>query len=229
MIGEVTRISPSTAWEFLEFRHYAGRKPQISRAYGWYINNQLVAVCTFGKPVSSHLCDCVCGKEYSGSVYELNRLCRVDTLKEPISQFVSACIRDIKKVNWIIVSYSDTGMHHNGYIYQATNFLFTGTTNPRTDKYVDGGKHPRHYEDSTSEWRTIRTAKNRYIYFATNNKRLRKEWMRLLKYPVLPYPKAENKNYVLGEIQKQVFINKDGETTTSVQSDANTPKKESLW
>lgn len=96
----------------------------------------LVAVCTFGKPASPSLCDGICGKEHSKSVYELNRLCRVEDLTEPLSEFVSACLRRLRCENWIIVSYSDTGMHHNGYIYQACNFMYTGTTKQRTDKYV---------------------------------------------------------------------------------------------
>jgi hypothetical protein len=33
----------------------------------------------------------------------------------------------------IVVSYADTAMGHIGYIYQASNFLFTGTTKERTD------------------------------------------------------------------------------------------------
>lgn len=207
MKGEVLILTSSEAWDFLKDKHYAGRKPQICVAYGWYINNELVAVCTFGKPASNSLCVGICGKEHSASVYELNRLCRVEQLQEPLSEFVSACLRDLKPKNWIIVSYSDTGMNHNGYIYQACNFMFTGQTKQRMDKYVEGGKHPRHYDNSQQgKYRIVRTAKNRYVYFCTHSKRLKKIWLENLNYPVLPYLKEQNENYVLGEFQKPILI-----------------------
>lgn len=207
MRGTVSEISSSEAWEFLKPRHYAGRKPSISRAFGWTIDGQLVAVCTFGKPASNSLCIGICGKEYSHSVFELNRLCRVDELDEPLSAFVSACLRRLRAENWIIVSYSDTGMHHNGYIYQACNFCYTGLTKQRTDKYVPNGKHSRHYTaEDQGKYRVVRTAKHRYVYFCTNSKKLKKEWLSHLNYPILPYPKNENRNYVLGEYMKPILV-----------------------
>ena len=207
MIGEIKTMTAKDAWDFLKPRHYAGRKPQISKAFGWYIEDNLVAVCTFGKPASNSLCDGICGKEHTTHVYELNRLCRIDELTYPLSQFVSACLRKLKCEDWIIVSYSDTGMHHNGYIYQACNFMYTGRTRERTDKWTPSGKHSRHYKnEEQGEYRKVRTSKNRYVYFATNSKRKRKEWLSTLNYPPLPYPKEENKNYVLGEYQKDILV-----------------------
>ena len=105
MRGEIKYLTAQEAWAFLKPRHYAGRKPQISKAFGWQINGELVAVCTFGKPASPSLCVGICGKENAHSVYELNRLCRVETLTEPLSQFVSGCLRRLRGENWIIVSY----------------------------------------------------------------------------------------------------------------------------
>lgn len=207
MKGEVCYLTAQEAWDFLKPRHYAGRKPQISKAFGWKISGELVAVCTFGKPASPSLCNGICGVEHSASVYELNRLCRIDELQEPLSAFVSACLRRLRTGNWIIVSYSDTGMHHNGYIYQACNFLYTGQTKQRTDKYVPNGKHSRHYNnDEQGRYRVVRTAKNRYVYFATFSKPLKKKWRSCLNYPVLPYPKEENQNYILGEYQKPILV-----------------------
>ena len=103
-------------------RHYAGRKPQITKAFGWYEEDKLVAVCTFGKPASPQLCYGICGKEFESNVYELNRLVRIEEFDGQLSQFVSGCLRLLKSENWIIVSYADSGMSHHGYIYQATNF-----------------------------------------------------------------------------------------------------------
>lgn len=207
MKGKVVYLTTQEANDFLLPRHYSGRKPQISKAFGWEVGGDLVAVCTFGKPASPSLCDGICGKAYSHQVYELNRLCRIDDLDEPLSSFVSACLRRLRSENWIIVSYSDTGMHHHGYIYQACNFVYTGCTKPRTDKYAGGLKHSRHYDkDEPEVYRQVRTAKHRYVYFATRDSRLKREWMEALNYPVQTYPKGENKYYTLGEYMKPQLV-----------------------
>lgn len=207
MVEKLVTITAKQAWEFLKPRHYAGRKPNICVAFGWEINGKIVAVCTFGKPASPSLCDGICGKQYRNQVFELNRLCRIEELDLPLSQFVSACLRNLREKDWIIVSYSDTGMHHNGYIYQACNFIYTGKTKERTDKWTESGKHSRHYSnEAQGEYRKVRTAKHRYVYFATRSKTKRKELLQALNYPICPYPKGENQNYILGEYQKDKIV-----------------------
>ena len=159
-------------------------------------------------------------KKHAGSVYELNRLCRVDDWNEPLSQFVSACLRRLRVENWIIVSYSDTAMNHHGYIYQACNFIYTGCSEPRTDMYVPGGKHARHYNaDEQGEYRTYRYGKHRYIYFCTFNKRLKREWKNNLAYPEQPYPKGDNnEDYRLGDFVSTTLVRvSDGELVSANQ------------
>lgn len=217
MKGAIYVIDYKTAVDFLLPRHYSGRVPMISIAFGWYDCqyerdeegithlpdvSHLKAVCTFGKPASPPLCIGVCGVENKEHVYELNRLCRVEEWEEPLSQFVASCLRTLEVKNWIVVSFSDTDMGHNGYIYQACNFIYTGVTRERTDKYTEGNKHCRHYDNSVQgEYRKIRSAKHRYIFFCTRDRRLRRRWRSQLKYRVMEYPKGENKKYVLGEYQ----------------------------
>lgn len=195
------------AVDFLLPRHYSGRVPSITYAFGWLVDGKLVAVCTFGKPASNSLCWGICGKEYSSNVYELNRLCRTDEFTGQLSEFVGACLRELKKENLIIVSYSDTGMGHHGYVYQACNFLYTGITKQRTDKYTEGNKHSRHYSnDEQKGLRKVRTAKHRYVFFCTNNKYTKKAWREALNYPVLAYPKGDNSNYILGDYQLPTLV-----------------------
>lgn len=203
----IKEIDYKQAIQFLLPKHYSGRKPQITKAFGWFDGIDLLAVCTFGKPASPSLCIGICGKNYASSVYELNRLCRVESLKLQLSQFVSGCLRLLSKLNWIIVSYADSDMNHNGYIYQACNFLYTGATKARTDKYTDGNRHSRHYSNEDQLGiRKIRSSKFRYVYFATKNKKLKKEWESNLKYPIMNYPKGENANYILGQFLQQKTI-----------------------
>ncbi len=58
----------------------------------------------------------------------------------------------------IIVSYADTSQNHHGYIYQATNWIYTGLTKKNTDKFDinNPNKHSRHINESNK--------KNRYWY-----------------------------------------------------------------
>lgn len=111
-------------------------------------------------------------------------------------------------MNWIVVSYSDMAMNHHGYIYQACNFIYTGCTKERTDKYVPNGGHSRHYrKDENAEYRVLRSAKHRYVYFCTNNKNLKLKWESELRYPIQPYPKGDNsENYKLGNFISQTVI-----------------------
>lgn len=205
----MTEIEYKEAIDFLLPKHYSGRKPPISKAFGWYEDNELKAVCTFGKPASPSLCKGICGIEYSDSVYELNRLCRIEEFKKPLSQFVGWCLRQLKSLNWIVVSYSDTQMNHHGYIYQACNFMYTGCTKERTDMYTTSGKHSRHYtHEEQCGLRKVRSAKHRYVYFCTKDKKLKKEWEEHLKYPIKEYPKGDNSNYILGDYIQDVLVKK---------------------
>lgn len=208
--GEILDITKKEATDFLLPRHYSGRIPTISKAFGWKVDGQLQAVATFGKPASPNLCSGICGEKWSDNVMELNRLCREENFHEPLSHFVGTCLRKLRVMNWIIVSYSDTAMHHNGYIYQACNFMYTGQTKERTDIYTGDRKHSRHYtqDDANSNIRIVRSAKNRYVFFCTKDKHLKEQWIKDLRYPVQPYPKAENQNYILGEYIKPILINK---------------------
>lgn len=217
MSENIVEIDYKTAIDFILPRHYSGRIPTISKAFGWYDGDthtpdHLMAVCTFGKPASPTLCIGVCGQINSSHVYELNRLCRRDEWREPLSKFVSACLRQLKPLNWIIISYSDTAMNHHGYIYQACNFIYTGCTKQRTDMYTLNGKHSRHYKaENQGEYRQVRTAKHRYIYFCTSNKKIKKEWLKNLNYKIQEYPKGNNSpNYKLGNYLKPLIIRNEG-------------------
>jgi hypothetical protein len=130
-------------------------------AFGLYENAQIVGVVTYGIPASPSLCMGICGKEYSDKVLELNRLCLMDNYKNQSSFLIGNSIKLLPKPT-IVVSYADTAKGHVGYVYQASNFLFTGTTKERTDMFNGEGKHSRHGKDPTL--RQFRSSKHRYVY-----------------------------------------------------------------
>lgn len=58
---EIKQITYEEAISFLLPKHYSGRKPVVTIAFGLYENDTLQAVCTFGKPASHSLCKGICG------------------------------------------------------------------------------------------------------------------------------------------------------------------------
>jgi len=131
----VLPIKTEEAVPWILRKHYAKRLPSISYAFGLYEDGVLIGIVTYGMPASNQLCEGVCGIENKQKVIELNRLCLQDNSKNQASFLVANSIKLLPKPT-IIVSYADTAQGHIGYVYQATNFLFTGTTKERTDNFA---------------------------------------------------------------------------------------------
>ena len=167
-------------------KHYAKRMPSISYAYGLFDDGNLVGLVTYGSPASPFLCKGVCGVENKKQVIELNRLVLTRNKKNEASFLIGKSLQMIPKPK-IIVSYADTAHDHVGYVYQATNFFFTGTTKARTDQASANGKHSRHNLGDRSK-RTFRSAKHRYVIFV-GTKKEKAKYKKALNYPILPYPK----------------------------------------
>jgi len=189
---KVEGIPSQETYDWLLHKHYAHRIPSISYAFGLFDCNILVGVCTFGMPASPSLCSGIMGEDMKSYVIELNRLCIESNQKNVTSWFVSRCLKMIPGP-LCIVSYADTAMGHVGKIYQACNFLFTGTTKERTDIFAGEGKHSRHYSGDRAE-RQFRSSKHRYIYFVGNKKEV-KAMRSVLKYPIESYPQGKTKRY----------------------------------
>ena len=191
---KVKAIKKHECKEWLLYKHYAKRIPSISYSFGLF-KNDLVGILTIGKPASNPLCVGVCGKENSKYVYELNRLCVNDGLeKNVLSYFVGQVLKMLNNV--ILISYADTYQNHHGYIYQATNWLYTGATKERTDIGGEDNTHSRHYDKNLdySKNRKFRSSKHRYIYFVGSKTQIKK-WKKQLNYDIVPYPKGNNKRY----------------------------------
>lgn len=192
---EFKQIEYNDTKPFLLHKHYAHRMPSISYAYGLFQDDVLHGVLTYGIPASRALVVGIAGEQNAKHVIELNRLYIDDEISQNVksitSKFVSWTLKQLKPYNKLVVSYADAGMNHVGYIYQATNFYYTGETKSRTDRYSGHGKHSRHYDkDAIQKYRVFRSPKYRYIYFACD-KRCKKQLMKDLNYPIIDkYPKG---------------------------------------
>ncbi|MDD4242724.1 MAG: hypothetical protein PHG08_00290 [Bacilli bacterium] len=171
--------------------HYAKRIPSISFAYGLFDDDELIGIVTYGQPGSPAVTKNVMGENYKDRVLELNRLCLLYNRKNEASFLVSHSLKLLPRPK-CIVSYSDHAENHVGIVYQACNFIFTGTTPQSYDFTSKNGTHPRHCYDNKdgNKIRVIRSAKNRYVYFIGSRSEI-KTMKKLLLYPILPYPKID--------------------------------------
>lgn len=186
--------------------HYAKRIPPMSYAFGLYFGDVLKGVVTYGMPASPSLCKGVCGEEWRKNVLELNRLCLVDNLPNEASRLVGASLKLLPSPT-VVVSYADSSQRHIGFIYQATNFIYTGMTVKRTEWAVKGLEHMHTKAICNTVAKSCkpplealkemygdrfyyrnRSQKYRYV-FMVGNKREKKTLIDALRYSVLPYPK----------------------------------------
>ena len=191
-------------------KHYAHRIPPITYAFGSYTaNKKLQGVCTFGPPARMLNDGYGCfGDTIKMQTTELNRLVVNDGLgRNVLSWFVSHCLRNLP-IPHCVVSYADGSHGHHGYIYQSTNWKYTGVT--ATEKvYIDKRNqeiiHPRTIVsmfgsrelNNLPEWIEVskeELGKHRYFQFLGNRKE-KAEMLKRLKYPILPYPKGDNQRY----------------------------------
>jgi hypothetical protein len=105
-------------------------------------------------------------------------------------------------IRQIVVSYAEIQQGHVGIVYQATNWLYTGLSAKRTNWTVEGlDKHCQTLADkyTAAEMREKygdrfslqdRPRKHRYVFINAKGRR-RAELLSALRYPLLPYPKAD--------------------------------------
>ena len=75
-----------------------------------------------------------------GQFCELSRIA-LDKHESPVSRVIRLALMFLKKQSpnlRIILSYADTTQGHHGGIYQATNWVYAGTTDGDTEYFVDG-------------------------------------------------------------------------------------------
>lgn len=207
MIKENYYIKPITYQEAMKIiieKHYLHRKAPCSFAFGLFekATNRIVGCITYGTPSSATLRKGICGEDEKDNVIELTRLWIEDGVPRNAESFLIG--NTIPLVNKeIIVSFAEIQQGHVGYVYQATNWIYTGLSAKRTNWTIEGmNKHCQTIADkyTSQELKEIygdkftlveRPRKHRYVYFNCNKKR-KKELLKKLKYPILPYPKLNN-------------------------------------
>ena len=118
------------------------------------------------------------------------------------SKVVGLTLRSLKRHTSIrfLITYADPAQGHVGTIYQATNWLYTGLSEPmplydigdgnvrhsRSLSHAYGSHSVKHFAKHGVNVRLVpQSPKYRYVYFLDST------WRSRLRAPVLPYPKME--------------------------------------
>lgn len=184
--------------------HYSRCVPAITVAYNVYENNEWCGVIVYSSGATPRI-----GTMFGlvqGEILELVRVA-LNGKQSTTSECVGAALRLLHKECpqiKMVVSYADPEQGHVGTVYQATNWIYIGTTDEfshskKAQAFIVNGKrmHPKsvHSKGWKQQLRWLKenidpnaqeihsAPKHKYIFCF--DKRLKKEWMKKAK----PYPK----------------------------------------
>lgn len=183
--------------------------PPIVKIGAWE-NEKFIGVILFSRGASPDLL-----KPYGLNQFQGAELTRIALSKHitPVSKIMSIAIKLIKKKDpalQLLVSFADQSKSHHGGIYQATNWIYAGTSSPSVEYWKDGKRwHPRQLSEKgytvqfgsyrkvpkPSDCEKVRTpGKHRYLFPLTNE--MKDKCIKLSK----PYPKrASSKDSVVSD------------------------------
>lgn len=225
-------LSRGAADDFMQSNEILGNVGLGVWHFGLMLHGDLVGVVTFGTPCFSKNRGMLSGiaSANGGGVIQLCRGgCTPAAPKNAASRLLSQAMGRMgqQRGNALVIAYSDVSLGEIGAVYQATNAMYLGTTDPKGQaNYVVNGR-------KMSGWRVrkvfgtrdrVRLAqlveslqvhplrpKHRYA-FAIGAPRFRKRLIRDLKPYAAPYPKRS----VLGVpsiLVQELILEKPNETT----------------
>lgn len=197
----VAPVSVGDVQEFAARYHYTGHNGSALWRWGLWDGPTLHGVIAYNLPTRS-VCECVFGEEYFDKVWHMGRLALSDdSPRNSESRLIGLSLKAITNQYpdvWAVLTYADPAVGHLGYVYQATNAIYTGRSDSSSVRYYIDSQGNRHGTRATScrtdealkrGWTLQRgETKHRYVYIL-GSKTQRRQRRALLKLPVLPYPK----------------------------------------
>ncbi len=217
----VKSIKKQLCKEWLLHKHYAKRVPLIKFSFGLYTKENLFGICTYGSPCRMlNMGYSIFAGEYEMETLELNRLIVNDNLEKNVLSFFVAQTFKLLPKPLVLISYADINNGHHGYIYQATNWIYTGLTSKRK-KIIDMQGKEIHERTINSKLGTSnkkklleqnyivdeQEGKFRYVKFLGSKKQIKK-MKEKMSYKTYKYPKGENRKYDASykiSVQKELF------------------------
>lgn len=198
-------VSPASTRDVQEFArryHYTGVGNNANWRWGLWHGVVLHGVVAYNLPTRS-VCSSVFGEEHLHRVWHMGRLVlSEDSPRNSESRLIAGSLRAIQQEHpdvWAVLTYAATDAGHLGYVYQATNALYTGTGGDpvfyldkhgkRRGTHLDGRGVGAARAAEMGWTRQQGGVKHRYLY-VLGNKTQRRQRMAQLRLPVLPYPKA---------------------------------------
>jgi hypothetical protein len=207
----VKPISKKIASAVVSNKHYSRRLGIFWEGFGLYKDDVLIGVCCFGQP--SAAIQKYAFKNRDFRLYELTRLVVDSGHKNAASFLISQSFKLLSAKPCAIVSYADSAHGHSGVVYQATNWMYTGSTLSHDKLYVVDGvpTHPITLRDklgitNPAQWaiqngieRISPKPKHRYFYFLGNKKEQKIMKSALAYSQISDYPKSEKTLYDAGD------------------------------
>lgn len=195
--------------DWLLEKHYAKRLCPISYAFGLVdLDQNLEGVITFGCPPNKEYNDgkCIFHKKRVKTL-ELNRLVlNSHTPKNSASYFITRAINKLP-TPMALVSYADANHNHHGYVYQATNWLYTGTSTKKFEYMFEDGTTFDIRRGIHKKGKVVGKKEMlptfRYIYLH-GNKKEKRDMKKDMKWDIKAYPKGNNKNYECVDIKAKL-------------------------
>jgi hypothetical protein len=133
----VREISYDEAQNLILANEWLGNMGTTEFSFGLYFGDHLAGVACFGRTAGTKVAESVCGGEHAHRVATLCRGACVHWAHPHSASFlINAACREMasgKHYN-LFIGYSDFQAGEIGTVYQASNWLYCGTTNP-TEKF----------------------------------------------------------------------------------------------
>ncbi len=201
----IASVSTTEVNEFCQRYHYTATGGNMTWRYGLYHGAVLYGVVAYNLPTRD-TCESILGPDHFDKIWHMGRLALAETSpRNSESRLIAGSLKLIGREYphiWAVVTYAAPDAGHIGYVYQATNAIYTGTGGRvrKNTGYIDptgrmrssvlGGQYVGPKRAADLGWTPYAgTPKHRYVYIL-GNKRERKQRLALLQLPTLPYPKA---------------------------------------
>jgi hypothetical protein len=197
----IKQINFTTASKIIKEYEWLGTMPTYcTHHYGIYFDGFLGGVVVFGISLPRSVLDSICGAEYGDIVRVLSRgACIHWTPRGSATKLIGKALKLLKHEGYkIVIAYADVRAGEIGTIYQACNFLYTGSSEGGTEVLIDKKWRtylPRVAVENKIDYKQLptrkRSTKHRYIYLMGTKKEV-KQLRKKLRYDILPYPKRNN-------------------------------------
>lgn len=207
---KVIKLNRKQCNEFVSKKHYYRKLGIFWEGFGLIEKGMIMGVCVYGQPSPMIQKHAFSDRDFR--LYELTRLVVQSKTKNASSFLIAHSLKMLKSKPCAVVSYADSAMNHCGIVYQATNWLYTGSPKACGKNVVINGKiyHPSTLSDmgikNQHKWAKEKgyelipqKPKHRYFQFV-GNKRQIKEMKSKLRYKVIcKYPKCKKSMYDDGD------------------------------